>query len=97
MNRKQLQELIREALGGTATHSAAELALDSVLRAIQDGLREDGEVKLARFGTFRLRQVAPRRLLLPGSSTPMQLPARRVLRFIPPTGAENKPGQPEKT
>ena len=86
MNRKHLQELIREALGGTATHSAAELALDSVLRAIQDGLREDGEVKLARFGTFRLRQVAPRRLLLPGSRTPMQLPPRRVLRFIPPSG-----------
>ena len=90
MNRKQILELIRDALGGTATHRAAELALDSVTRAIQDGLREDGEVKLARFGTFRLRRVAPRRLLLPGSNTPMQLPARHVLRFIPPAGRSEK-------
>ncbi len=83
MNRKQLLELIRNALGGTATHRAAELALDSVIRALQDGLREDGEVKLARFGTFRMRQVAARRLLLPGSNNPMELPSRRVLRFTP--------------
>lgn len=84
MNRRELLELIRRALGGTATHSAAELALTAVSRAIQDGLREDGEVKLARFGSFRLKRVKARRLLLPGSGTPMQLPARDVLRFISP-------------
>ena len=84
MNRRQLLELIRQALGGTATQSAAELALDADTRAIQDGLREDGEVKLARFGSFRMRRVAARRLLLPGSATPMQLPEREVLRFISP-------------
>ena len=88
MNKKQLLEHIRHALGGTATQSAAELALQAVTRAIQDGLREDGEVKLARFGTFRMRQVAARRLLLPGSGEPMQLPPRKVLRFIPPTQSE---------
>ena len=85
MNRRELLELIREALGGTATHSAADLALSAVIRAIQDGLREDGEVKLARFGTFRLRNVAARRLLLPGSGRAMELPARKVLRFVPPS------------
>ncbi|MBR5886599.1 MAG: HU family DNA-binding protein [Akkermansia sp.] len=91
MNRKQLLEHIRNALGGTATHRAAELALNSVIRAMQDGLREDGEVKLARFGTFRMRQVAARRLLLPGSNSPMQLPSRRVLRFTPtPSGSKKK-------
>ena len=84
MNRRQLLELIRQALEGTATQSAAELALDAVVRAIQDGLREDGEVKLARFGSFRMRRVAARRLLIPGSGTPMQLPEREVLRFISP-------------
>ena len=90
MNKKQLLEHIRLALGGTATQSAAELALQAVTRAIQDGLREDGEVKLARFGTFRMRQVEARRLLLPGSGEPMQLPARKVLRFIPPTQPREK-------
>ncbi len=84
INRKELLEHIRRALGGTATPSAAELALEAVTRAIQDGLREDGEVRLARFGSFRMRSVAARRLLLPGSGKEMQLPQRRVLRFIPP-------------
>lgn len=88
MNRKQLLEHIRLALGGTATQSAADLALHAVVRAIQDGLKEDGEVKLARFGTFRMKQVAARRLLIPGSGRPMQLPSRKVLRFIPPTRSE---------
>lgn len=88
MNRKQLLEHIRLALGGTATQSAADLALHAVVRAIQDGLKEDGEVKLARFGTFRMKQVAARRLLIPGSGRPMQLPPRKVLRFIPPTHSE---------
>lgn len=91
MNRRQLLDLIRNELGGTATQSAADLALSAVIRAIQDGLREDGEVKLANFGSFRLRRVGARKLLLPGSGTPMQLPEREVLRFIPPRqkAAEN--------
>lgn len=84
MNSRQLLERIRTELGGTATHSAAQLALHAVTRAIRDGLREDGEVKLATFGTFRVRKVAARRLLLPRSGLPLQLPERQVLRFIPP-------------
>ncbi|MBQ3218287.1 MAG: HU family DNA-binding protein [Akkermansia sp.] len=84
MNRRQLLELVRHALGGTATPGAAELALTAVTRAIKDGLKEDREVKLARFGTFRMRRVAARRLLLPGSGQEMHLPERDVLRFIAP-------------
>ena len=86
MNRRDLLPLIRSALGGTATPSAAELALSAVIRSIQDGLREDGEVKLARFGSFRMKTVRPRRLVIPGTKKAMQLPERRVLRFIPPGG-----------
>ncbi len=88
INRRELLERIRRALGGTATPGAAELALLAVTRAIQDGLREDGVVRLARFGSFRMRSVAPRRLLLPSSGREMQLPQRKVLRFTPPA----KPG-----
>lgn len=80
---KFLIPLIRDSLGGTATQGAAYLALQAVVHAIRDGLKEDGEVKLARFGTFRLKDVAPRRLILPGSGKSMELPRRQVLRFIP--------------
>ena len=81
MNRNDLQELVRQQLGGTATPMAAQLAVDAVLRAIHQGLLRDGEVKLARFGTFRIQQRASRRLLLPGSKQSMTLPPRKVVQF----------------
>jgi DNA-binding protein HU-beta len=92
MRRKQLLENIRRALGGTATQSAAELALNAVTRAIRDGMREDEEVKIAKFGTFRLKHVAARRLLLPKTGQSLTVPPRKVLRFIPaPRKAPNFP------
>lgn len=83
MSRKLLQDKIRRALGGTATQSAAELALHAVTQAIRDGMREDEEVKLAKFGTFKLKQVGARRLLLPHNGECLTLPPRKVLRFHP--------------
>lgn len=81
MNRHELQERVRQRLGGTATPMAAQLALDAVLRSITDGLTEDGEVKLARFGTFRIKKRAPRKLLLPGTGKPFILPERNTITF----------------
>ena len=81
MNRESLQELVRHQLGGTATPMAAQLALDAVLRGICQGLQRDGEVRLARFGTFRVQQRQPRRLLLPGTDQSLTLPLRRVVQF----------------
>ena len=83
MSRKRLVENIRRALGGTATQNAAELALSAVTQAIRDGMREDEVVKLAKFGTFRLKQVRARRLLLPHNGQSLILPPRKVMRFIP--------------
>ena len=83
MSRKRLLENIRRALGGTATQNAAELALSAVTQAIRDGMREDEVVKLAKFGTFRLKQVRARRLLLPHNGQSLTLPPRKVMRFIP--------------
>ncbi len=78
-----ITERVRQALGGTATPRAAELALAAVSEAIAQGLREDGEVRLANFGVFRLLNRAPRRLLLPGSQQAALLPQRKVLNFKP--------------
>lgn len=83
MKKKDLLAEIQGALGGTATRGAAEMALGAVLRAVRAGLLEDGEVKLAGFGSFRMRQAAPRRVLLPGGEDSMILPRREVVRFTP--------------
>lgn len=89
MNKQDLLEQVQQALGGTATHGAAEVALSAVLRAIRAGLLEDGEVKLAGFGSFRMKKVGARRILLPGSGREMLLPERRVLRFVPSPRVKN--------
>lgn len=83
MQRHELLQIVRSALGGTATQSAAELALDAVVRAIRDGLAEDGEVRLSKFGTFRMRTCRPRRLKNPRTGEEMLLPERQELRFSP--------------
>ena len=85
MNRKQLHERVRQALGGTATTMAAELAVDAVIRAISDGLKKDGTVRLAHFGTFERSRKQPRRLTLPHNGEPLTLPERTVIRFRPST------------
>lgn len=87
MKTKDLLGEIQRALGGTATRGAAEMALSATLRAIRAGLLEDGKVKLAGFGSFQLKEVAPRRVLLPGSGRSMELPRRKVLRFVEGQGA----------
>lgn len=83
MPHQSLTEQIRRALGGTATPMAAELALHAVIQAISAGLKEDGAVRLSRFGTFELRRVRPRRLRLPHSGAVHELPIRTVIRFHP--------------
>lgn len=85
MQRRELLHMVRNALGGTATQSAAELALDAVVRAVRDGLSEDGVVRLAKFGTFRMRTCRPRRLKNPRTGEEMFLPERQELRFTPST------------
>lgn len=90
MKNKDLLAEVQRALGGTATLGAAEMALGATLRAIRAGLLEDGEVKLAGFGSFRMKEVAPRRVQVPGEQRFLTLPQRRVVRFSPSALALHK-------
>lgn len=83
MQHRDFLQMVREALGGTATQSAAELAVEAVVQAIRDGLASDGVVRLSKFGTFRLKDCRPRQLKNPRTGETMCLPARRELRFVP--------------
>jgi nucleoid DNA-binding protein len=55
--------------------------VDAVLRSICDGLAQDGVVRLAHFGTFKVEERAPRRLLLPGTQQELVLPQRKTVTF----------------
>ncbi len=65
MTKSELNNRIRKALGGTATPMAAALALEAVLRSIQEGLVEDGKVHISDFGQFQLAHVKARRFTNP--------------------------------
>ena len=47
------------------------------------GLKKDGTVRLAHFGTFERSRKQPRRLTLPHNGEPLTLPERTVIRFRP--------------
>ncbi len=83
MKRQQVIEEVRRALGGTATAGAAELALDAVLRSIQEGLRREGEVKIAGFGSFRVHESAGRMVKHPKTGELCAVLAQRVVKFRP--------------
>ncbi len=83
MKRQQIIDEVREALGGTATAGAAEFALTAVVAAIREGLRRDGEVKLAGFGSFRVHEQAERVVRHPQTGELCAVAAQRVVKFRP--------------
>ncbi len=81
MTKQELRDRIRTALGGTATPMAASLALDAVLRSIQEGLAEDGRVHLSRFGTFILERLPERQIINPRSKKTQTIAEHTHARF----------------
>lgn len=81
MTKEELKDRIRLALGGTATPMAAALALDAVLRSIQEGLEEDGKVHLSNFGTFTLKQMPERRINNPRNGLTQVIAAHKHINF----------------
>ena len=59
----------------------AEKALNAVIEAITDGLKNDGKVQLVGFGTFEVRERAAREGKNPATGETIQIPASRVPTF----------------
>lgn len=81
MTKSELNDRIRKALGGTATPMAAALALDAVLRSIQEGLVEDGKVHISDFGQFQLSRTRARRFTNPRNGLEQQIKERATVKF----------------
>jgi DNA-binding protein HU-beta len=72
-----------------APHAAGRRALDAVLAALTDALREGHTVVLTRFGTFEVRRIGARRVRAirgPQAGQQVTVPAHRRAGFRP--GAE---------
>ncbi|MDA1259605.1 MAG: HU family DNA-binding protein [Planctomycetota bacterium] len=81
MNKKDLVDYVAERQG--LTRSAAEETVDCVFAAIRDGVQGDGEVVVAGFGSWQMRQRQPRTIRNPQTGEPMDVPAGTGIGFRP--------------
>jgi DNA-binding protein HU-beta len=85
MNKSELVNMVRIALGQEATIRIADDAIAAVLNAIAEGLRRDGTVKITGFGTFKVRQRPARMGRNLHTGEPMPIKASKSIGFIPST------------
>lgn len=79
MNKSQLVHRVADELR-TSRLGAARL-VDAVLEGIQQGLREDGSVTIAGFGTFEVKDRKARTGRNPHTGEPIQIQAGRRVGF----------------
>jgi DNA-binding protein HU-beta len=89
MNKAELVSEVQKLLGEGASLAAAERAADSVLQAIRNGLKQDGEVHLVGFGTFVVTQRKARKGFNPHTRKPMKIAAMKLVRFKPGSSLRN--------
>jgi DNA-binding protein HU-beta len=83
MNKSALIDEVRKLLAGDTTRAAAERATAAVIAAMKRGLRRDGEVAVAGFGTFNVAKLPARRGFNPHTRRPMRISAVKTVRFRP--------------
>lgn len=82
MTRAELTRRIHEAHGGLTLQGAKGL-VDKVFDLLLEGLLRDGHVVLSGFGTFRVVQRKERRGWDIGKRSPVKVPARKDVVFVP--------------
>ncbi|KKL23852.1 hypothetical protein LCGC14_2421250 [marine sediment metagenome] len=81
MNKAELIEQVASQTG-LAKRTARE-AVDAVVSAISDCLTRGEKVTLVGFGTFGVRQRKARTGRNPQTGATIQIPAKRVAKFLP--------------
>ena len=82
MNKAQLIDAVQEILGGDTSKRAASEALDAVLKAITQGVK-NGPVQLIGFGTFKPVKRNARMGRNPKTKEPVEIKASMTVRFVP--------------
>lgn len=81
VTRAWLADTLHARLGFTKKDCAS--LVDDVLGLLEEGLLDDGRVKLTGFGTFQVREKARRRGRNPHTDEALMISARRVVTFRP--------------
>ena len=87
MNKQALAEWVHGKLGGTKVQ--AEEVVDGLFNAIIDTLKKGGEVSIAGFGIFSVKQRAARMARNPKTGAQVKGAAKRVPKFRPAKGLKD--------
>ena len=88
MNKAELIEEVASETGLTKRTSGK--AVDAVASTISDCLTRGEKVTLVGFGTFRVRQRKARTGRNPQTGATIQIPAKKVPKFVPGKNLKNK-------
>lgn len=81
IGRKELAKRISQE--AHLTQKQAAQVLEVTLAAIREALEDGNEVSLVGFGSFRVRQSAPRSGVNPRNKEHIEIPAKERVRFSP--------------
>jgi DNA-binding protein HU-beta len=79
MNKSELVSAVAQK--SELTKVDAKKALDAVLEAIGEELKNDGKVVLVGFGTFSVSERSARKGINPRTKEPIDIPAKKVVKF----------------
>ena len=79
MNKSELVSAVAQRT--ELTKVDAKKALDAVLEAIGEELKNDGKVVLVGFGTFSVSERSARKGINPRTKEPIDIPAKKVVKF----------------
>ena len=88
MNKAELIEQVASQTGLAKTASGK--AVDAVVSAISNCLARGEKVTLVGFGTFGVRQRKARTGRNPQTGATIQIPAKKVPKFVPGKNLKNK-------
>ncbi|MDP2750822.1 MAG: HU family DNA-binding protein [Nanoarchaeota archaeon] len=87
MNKQALAEMVQVKLGGTKVQ--AEEVVDGVFEAIISTMKKGGEVSIAGFGIFSVKQRAARMARNPKTGEQVKVAAKKVPKFRPAKGLKD--------
>ncbi len=84
MNKSELVNAMAAQSG--LSKADAKKALEAFVATVANAMKEGDKVSLVGFGTFAVSQRAARKGVNPATQKPVEIPAKKVVRFKP--GAE---------
>lgn len=83
MTKQEIIDQIRTEAGTRATKPEVKIIVDSVFELLSRGLKDEGRVNIANFGTFVVSRHKEKRGRNPQTGALILNPAHNVVRFKP--------------